>query len=435
MVETSRDWSEKLPFALWAYRTSFRTSIGATPYSLVYGMEATTEIEMGSLRVALEHISEGEWARSRYDQLNLLDEKRLRAADHVQAYQRKMTRAFRKRVKGLINDPRGKFRPSWSGPYVIRDLTREGFTEPLNVDHQEVLSPLSSLFTSLAFPYVMMMRSSRATTQSGHILSFHLVYLPQGMLPSLHAGFGSLYMYAGIPFRLVMLWTSKFELGHNSFFSPLVTFVSLSYRGIPHSFHLCLISGFFQSFVGNPRRHILGIPFVIMVTLVMASLPHFSSVVPRHRARVRSPEFHHFLPEASPVTRPTLLQLLPGFYPFLPGPFYRHPFSDPFRYRLLPITTEFFLSLRAFFGTAPVFSVLARTLLRYLPEAFSHSGPFSKILEFYPFRLTRIPPFCITDSTCFGTCPNPSPVLAQIKSLIFPGIVIGSPFLFLRHRA
>ncbi|KAL6323628.1 hypothetical protein AAG906_039224 [Vitis piasezkii] len=39
MVETSRDWSEKLPFALWAYRTSFRTSTGATPYSLVYGME------------------------------------------------------------------------------------------------------------------------------------------------------------------------------------------------------------------------------------------------------------------------------------------------------------------------------------------------------------------------------------------------------------
>ncbi|RVW11748.1 hypothetical protein CK203_089739 [Vitis vinifera] len=49
MVETSRDWSEKLPFALWAYRTSFRTSIGATPYSLVYGMEAVlpVEIEMG----------------------------------------------------------------------------------------------------------------------------------------------------------------------------------------------------------------------------------------------------------------------------------------------------------------------------------------------------------------------------------------------------
>ena len=87
-------------------------------------------------------------------------ERRLRAADHVQAYQRKMTCAFRKRVRprkfqkgdlvlkvlrGLTNDPRGKFRPNWSGPYVIRDLTQEGaawltdldgnqFTEPVNVD-------------------------------------------------------------------------------------------------------------------------------------------------------------------------------------------------------------------------------------------------------------------------------------------------------------
>ena len=63
MVETSRDWSEKIPFALWAYRTSFRTSTGATPYSLVYGMKAVLpiEIEMGSLRVTLEQqISETE---------------------------------------------------------------------------------------------------------------------------------------------------------------------------------------------------------------------------------------------------------------------------------------------------------------------------------------------------------------------------------------
>ena len=67
MVETSRDWSEKLPFALWAYRTSFCISTGATPYSLVYGMEVVlpVETEMGSLRVALEHqVSEIEWAQA-----------------------------------------------------------------------------------------------------------------------------------------------------------------------------------------------------------------------------------------------------------------------------------------------------------------------------------------------------------------------------------
>ena len=49
MVETSRDWSENLPYALWAYRTSFRTSTGATPYSLVYGMEGRERENQGEL--------------------------------------------------------------------------------------------------------------------------------------------------------------------------------------------------------------------------------------------------------------------------------------------------------------------------------------------------------------------------------------------------
>ena len=108
------------------------------------------KIEMGSLRVVLEQqIFEIEWAQARFDQLNLLDERRLRAADHVQAYQRKMTRAFRKRVKprplqkrdlvlrilrGLVGDPRGNFRPSWSGPYVIQELTPEGATWLTDLD-------------------------------------------------------------------------------------------------------------------------------------------------------------------------------------------------------------------------------------------------------------------------------------------------------------
>ena len=102
MVKTSRDWSKKLHFVLWAYQTSFHTSIGTTPYSLVYGMETVllVEIEVGSLRIALEQqISEADWTQTRLDQLNLLDERRLRAPNHVRAYQRKMTRAFKKRVK------------------------------------------------------------------------------------------------------------------------------------------------------------------------------------------------------------------------------------------------------------------------------------------------------------------------------------------------
>ncbi|KAA3481966.1 gag/pol polyprotein [Gossypium australe] len=46
MTETYRDWHEKLPFAIYAYQTSVRTSTGATPFSLVYGMEAVLPIEV-----------------------------------------------------------------------------------------------------------------------------------------------------------------------------------------------------------------------------------------------------------------------------------------------------------------------------------------------------------------------------------------------------
>ena len=45
-TETYKDWHDKLPFALHAYRTGVRTSTGATPYSLVYGMEAVLPIEV-----------------------------------------------------------------------------------------------------------------------------------------------------------------------------------------------------------------------------------------------------------------------------------------------------------------------------------------------------------------------------------------------------
>ena len=53
MTKTYKDWHEHLPYALCAYRTSVRTSVRATPYSLVYGMEAVlpVEVEIPSLRI------------------------------------------------------------------------------------------------------------------------------------------------------------------------------------------------------------------------------------------------------------------------------------------------------------------------------------------------------------------------------------------------
>ena len=68
---------------------------------------------------------ESEWARKRYDHFISLDEKRMDALFHTQIYQRRIARAFKKKVEPgkikagnmvlkqsrvIVFDPRGKFR-------------------------------------------------------------------------------------------------------------------------------------------------------------------------------------------------------------------------------------------------------------------------------------------------------------------------------------
>ena len=76
MVQGSRQWHEKLPFAVMGYRTTVRTSVGATPYLLVYGTEAVipAEVEIPSLRTIVEaEIQDTEWVKSRLEQLSLIE--------------------------------------------------------------------------------------------------------------------------------------------------------------------------------------------------------------------------------------------------------------------------------------------------------------------------------------------------------------------------
>ena len=69
---------------------------------MVYGMEGVLPIEMGvhSLRMVWEsEISKADWLQSKYDQLCMLDEKRLKALCHIQGYQRTLRKAFDKKVR------------------------------------------------------------------------------------------------------------------------------------------------------------------------------------------------------------------------------------------------------------------------------------------------------------------------------------------------
>ncbi|KAA3487092.1 RNA-directed DNA polymerase (Reverse transcriptase) [Gossypium australe] len=162
MTETYRDWHEKLPFALYAYRTSVRTSTGATPFSLVYGMEAVLpiEVEIPSLRVLSEvKLDEAKWIQARYDQLNLIEEKRLRAIHHDQMYQRRMMQAYDKKVRPrefhegdlvlkkilpIQKDYRGKWMLNWEGPYVVQKAFSGGVLILTEIDGKSLPNPVNS---------------------------------------------------------------------------------------------------------------------------------------------------------------------------------------------------------------------------------------------------------------------------------------------------
>ncbi|XP_027181885.1 uncharacterized protein K02A2.6-like [Coffea eugenioides] len=139
MTEAHRDWHEKPPYALMAYRTTIRTSTGATPYSLMYGMEAVlpAKVEIPSLRILMKvQIEDAEWVRERYEQLFPIDEKILNAVCHGPCYQQRMARAYNKKVKPHLfeigdkvlkrilpmQEAKGKFAPNWQGLFIVKKV-------------------------------------------------------------------------------------------------------------------------------------------------------------------------------------------------------------------------------------------------------------------------------------------------------------------------
>ena len=79
-----RDWVDRLPEALWAYRTTWHNTTGFSPYNLVYGKSAIfpIEFEIKTLKIATEvNLDVTEAQKRRLNQLNELDENRLAAVD------------------------------------------------------------------------------------------------------------------------------------------------------------------------------------------------------------------------------------------------------------------------------------------------------------------------------------------------------------------
>ena len=71
---------------MWAYRTTWHNTIGFSPYDLVYGKIVVfpIEFEINTLKTDMEvNLDVNKSQRSRLNQLNELDEKRLATMDQI----------------------------------------------------------------------------------------------------------------------------------------------------------------------------------------------------------------------------------------------------------------------------------------------------------------------------------------------------------------
>ena len=102
MKENRKDWSYRLPEALWAYRTTWRNTTGFSPYELVYGKSVVfpVELEIKTLRTALAvNLDLTDAQTARLQQLNELEEKRLDAIQQTTIIQQQRLQWHDKNIK------------------------------------------------------------------------------------------------------------------------------------------------------------------------------------------------------------------------------------------------------------------------------------------------------------------------------------------------
>nr|GEW28437.1 reverse transcriptase domain-containing protein [Tanacetum cinerariifolium] len=132
-------WSDKLEDALWAFRTAFKTPIGCTPYSIVYGKSCHLPLELKHKAFwALKHANFDLKTAGDHQklQLNELSDLRDQAYEKSLIYKERTKKLHDEKIKNqifnvgdqvlLFNSQlkifSGKLKSRWSGPFTIAEV-------------------------------------------------------------------------------------------------------------------------------------------------------------------------------------------------------------------------------------------------------------------------------------------------------------------------
>jgi len=100
-----RQWHLNLTYALWADRTTAKSSIGTTPFQLLFGHQVVfpIELKLTSFRLAFqqEELEESP-LKDRFHTLLALDEKRNHDLQNIEKRQHTVKKYFDKRAKNMI---------------------------------------------------------------------------------------------------------------------------------------------------------------------------------------------------------------------------------------------------------------------------------------------------------------------------------------------
>ena len=146
VASSRKDWASKLDDALWANRTAFKTSIGLSPFQMVYGKSCHLPVELEHKAYwALNFLNFDETAsgEQRKTQLLELDEMRWNAYESTRLYKDKVNayhdnkllkKEFRPRQQVLMFNSRlklfsGKLKSKWLGPFTIKEVRSYGAGE------------------------------------------------------------------------------------------------------------------------------------------------------------------------------------------------------------------------------------------------------------------------------------------------------------------